>query len=331
MSLTKLTIIRKNINKLTAEDIQDINYVLEKSEYATIFHTVEWHKIISTVEGRRCYFLIAKKGDEPVGIFPFYSTPQWGLFNIKTSSTLETRYGGPISVGNELEIIRSLIKNYESGMRTLIWYIHTPPGWNASILKDMGYDLATRKETILDLDKEEKKIWMELESRTRRAVRKALKSHVTIKKGDGGDIDEYYKMVQATYSRSHTPPPPKRLIKMAYEKLYPKNMIRLIFAEYEGEYIAGLLPTMYGDTVYYWGGADAGTNRSVQPMSLLFWEIIIWAKKNGYKYYDMLGIDTPRLAKFKLSWGGEIIEHYYCTKKSSLFLNLKRAKDVVNR
>ena len=66
---------------------------------------------------------------------------------------------------------------------------------------------------------------MGLEGRTRRAVRKAIKNKVEIVEGSEREIDEYYKMVQATYERSNTSPPPIELLKLFYERLYPKKSL----------------------------------------------------------------------------------------------------------
>jgi len=198
----------------------------------------------------------------------------------------------------------------------LIWYIKTHNLFNIEILNEMQYSTEIRKEAVLNIISNEDKMWMNLKGRTRRAIRKSVKNGVQLYEGKDSDLDKYYEMVCETYKRSNSQPPPKKLIFEAYRILFPVKMIKLFFAEYNGELIAALMPTIYKKKIYYWGGADLGTHRNLQPMSFLFWELIKWAKSNHHQKLDFLGIDNPRFEKFKCSWGGSIESHHSCVKKS---------------
>ena len=43
-----------------------------------------------------------------------------------------------------------LVESYQKGLRTLIWYLKTPPRWDASILKERNYKFAVELNSILN-------------------------------------------------------------------------------------------------------------------------------------------------------------------------------------
>jgi lipid II:glycine glycyltransferase (peptidoglycan interpeptide bridge formation enzyme) len=99
--------------------------------------------------------------------------------------------------------------------------------------------------------------------------------------------------------------------------------IRLFIAEFEGRPVSAALTMAFGDTVTYWRNGWSGEQGTRYPNEALQWAAILWAKSQGYRYYDFGGI--PRdLAKsglagesirkpgkyavgfYKLGFGGQI-------------------------
>lgn len=86
----------------------------------------------------------------------------------------------------------------------------------------------------------------------------------------------------------------------------------------EKEPLAAALIILFGDTAYYLYGASANHHRNMMPTYLMHWEIMKWAKSQGYNYYDLWGIMPPSapsshpwmgLTKFKLGFGGDIYQY----------------------
>ena len=100
--------------------------------------------------------------------------------------------------------------------------------------------------------------------------------------------------------------------------IFPLNS-KFFFAQHEGKYIAGALFFVCKDIVTFIAGGSYREKWNVYPNNALFWHAIEFYHNKGFKTLDLLGIDLERIGKFKKGWGGEIVSHHLCTKKSLLF------------
>ena len=67
----------------------------------------------------------------------------------------------------------------------------------------------------------------------------------------------------------------------------------------------------FGKRLTYLHGGSSRERKEVMAPYLLHWEIMRWAKQNGYLEYDMGGIDEvrwPGLTRFKIGFGGRVEE-----------------------
>lgn len=127
----------------------------------------------------------------------------------------------------------------------------------------------------------------------------------------------------------------KKLPRLSY-RILEKNGI-LFLAEYEGRPVAGGIFIGDGENLRAWVLASrrleglegrmrdiiGGANRMV------IWEAITYAKENGYKFFDLGGIDPDSpdasqrsLAEFKEGFGGERREAFYYYKIYSTLLKV---------
>ncbi len=88
---------------------------------------------------------------------------------------------------------------------------------------------------------------------------------------------------------------PKSFCKEVLTQLAPLGMARLLLAKHDGQVIAGTITLFYKDTAYFWDAGCDGDYRSQAANDLLHWEIIKGAS-GGYKYYDLLRVETDRLS-----------------------------------
>ena len=100
----------------------------------------------------------------------------------------------------------------------------------------------------------------------------------------------------------------------------PDSRLYLITAEHEGDLLAGIVVSVYGDTATYMYGAGSNYKRNLMASYAVQWEAIRLAKEQGACCYDLFGIppaDDPShpmhgLYRFKTGFGGRIIHRPGC-------------------
>jgi hypothetical protein len=304
-----------NLTHLSPGDRQSINKVLIKSPNATVFHTVEWNEILIDEFGLQNVTLLATRGETPVGLYTFYVDS----FVCQSSVTsLESVYGGPISVGDDRAVVE-LLREAER-LHRIAWFdVWTPANYDISPFLEMGYQSREMYTSILGLDRSEEELWAGLKGTARAKIRKALKNHVDIVEGDLSLADKYYDMVISTFAKARINILPRSFYRQVVERLGTAGMARLLLAKHSGKFIAGAIFLCYKDTVYYWHGASHREYLNVAPNDLILWELIKWARQEGYEYYDLVRVEPDRLpgiASFKMKFGGDIVPCYYLAKRT---------------
>ncbi len=170
--------------------------------------------------------------------------------------------------------------------------------------------LQPQKTTILGLGRPEDELLSSLREKTRYNIRLAERKGVSVSQDNNPAA--FWEILRKTaeregfhaHSRGH------------YEKLFsvqsPNFSNELFFAEYGGGAVAAALINFYENTATYLHGASLREYRAVMAPHLLHWRIIQEAKKRGLKFYDFWGVDEkkwPGVTKFKLGFGGEVIEY----------------------
>ena len=173
--------------------------------------------------------------------------------------------------------------------------------------------LQPQKTVIIDLQQREEELLATMHEKTRYNIRLAERKKVSVSvRQNSGLADQWWAILQETAERDkfHTHP------REHYEKLLslrsPDFATELFLAEYNNKTVAGAIVNFYQDTAIYLHGASSREHREVMAPHLLHWRIIQEAKHRGFKYYDLWGIDEkkwPGVTRFKLGFGGEIVEY----------------------
>ena len=164
-------------------------------------------------------------------------------------------------------------------------------------------------------DKNEEELLKLFHEKTRYNIRLAMRKGVTIKDGTKEDLKDFHKIMQETGNRDHFGIRPLSYFEKMYDTLAPNNM-KVLMAYYDGKPIAGTIPIMYGNKVWYLYGASSNQYRNVMPNYLLQWEMIKIALENKADIYDFRGVEEFEdetkqeygVYKFKKGFKGEFIE-----------------------
>ena len=168
---------------------------------------------------------------------------------------------------------------------------------------------------VIDLQQSEEEILKNMKQKGRYNIRLAEKKGVKIR--ESKNVDKFYNILQETTQRDNFTPHNKDFYQKMIDTLEPEGMAKLYIAEYDGQEIAGLIATFYGETVTYYYGASSDTYRNVMAPYLLQWHAIREAKKLGFTRYDFLGISPPNsknhpwsgVTSFKKKFGGETVQY----------------------
>jgi CelD/BcsL family acetyltransferase involved in cellulose biosynthesis len=161
----------------------------------------------------------------------------------------------------------------------------------------------------LKLGEGEDAVWSGVYKPVQRQVRKSRKMGVTIRFARGReDMALYHRLHVGTRTSKHgMPAQPLKFFQTLWDQFSFDGSMRVLFAEYEGATIAGMVLFASGNTVRYAYGASVESFLHLAPNNLLMWESIAWAIANGYQVFDMgrTARDNHGLMEFKRRWGAD--------------------------
>jgi len=175
---------------------------------------------------------------------------------------------------------------------------------------------------LLDLSHDLETLLARMHSQTRYNARLGLRRGIVTRPGTAADVPTFCRLLAATAARQGFTPEPEAYVAELYRLMAARGWLTLFIAEYQGEPVSAALAVSFGDTVYYKRGAWSGREGRHRPNEAMQWEMIQWARREGYRYYDFEGIDpgvagavlrgeapdpaAHTVSSFKLGFGGEV-------------------------
>jgi len=167
----------------------------------------------------------------------------------------------------------------------------------------------------LDLSAGEDRLWRGLAGSTRRGVRKARQSGVSVAQADSlQELRAFYALLGRTRRRHGLPPQPWRFFKALHRRVLANGGGRLLLASVSGRAVAGALFLETERRAVYKFGASERRSQALRPNNLLMWEAIRLLAKEGRESLDFgrTSLGNEGLRRFKLGWGAaEAACHYY--------------------
>lgn len=184
---------------------------------------------------------------------------------------------------------------------------------NGMHLKQSNRPLQPLKTVIMDLSQDTDTLLSNLHHKTRYNIKVAQRKGVRI--AELTDVEQFWALMEKTTKRgtfrSH-PPEYYRALLTYFERHGGNIKTRLFAALHDGAPIAAAVILEHGSTAYYLHGASDLTFRALMAPQLLHWEMLERYKDAGFASYDFWGIDHqryPGVTRFKLSWGGRVVEY----------------------
>lgn len=167
---------------------------------------------------------------------------------------------------------------------------------------------------VVDLRKNEEDLWRDLKKTARKAVRRARDDGIRVRKIESLDelrsYSEFASRCAARYGKK------VYLVdfELSWDQLKPHAIYETFVAEMDSEPIAGLSVWGYNGIISEFGSfqSELSYSQKLYGADLIKWEVILWAAKQGCRYYDLAGVSPhPKTEKeagirqFKEKWGGE--------------------------
>lgn len=178
----------------------------------------------------------------------------------------------------------------------------------------------------VNLEKSKEELLKNLDKDARWGINKAKKEGLRVGKTEKEEAwKRFYEIYEETCKRGGIKP-------FKFSEIKKENSILLLCLKDE-KIIAGavVIENKPEQKVSLYLNASLPEYQSMEPNNLLYWAIIIYGKKKGYKIFDLGGYQLNakkgsklyEINRFKERWGGEIVTYYIYSKNPLYILGRK--------
>lgn len=216
-------------------------------------------------------------------------------------------------------VARSLEEEYVAKRGLMLWVLPNAfmGSARATLLQSAFAKLSSQPRTsansyrtfILDLTPSLEELRSNLDKKWRNQLTCAEKNRLRIVVGYGKDE---YRIFCSMYQQMRDRKAFRTTVDVEeferiHENLPEAHRLRILICEQEGAPVAGLVASAIGDSAIYLLGATSDKGLKAKGSYLLQWSLIQWLKENGFKTYDLGGIDpkgNPGVYHFKKGLSG---------------------------
>lgn len=177
--------------------------------------------------------------------------------------------------------------------------------------------LIEHKTMYLDLSPEPADLLEKIKPKARYNIGLAKRKGVTVcEESSLSAARKFFEVMQSVAARNRISVEPLSYFMALLETLSPPGLVKVFFAEHDGEVLGSLLMMIFGDRATYLYGGTTDVKRNLMGGYALQWAAINAAKNAGAKIYDFWGFDAKSspennyagFSRFKSQFCGESIE-----------------------
>ena len=317
----------------TLENTNEIawNDLVQSSSHGTIFHTVDWLRLVQEQTNAELLPLMFYKGSQLVAIYPIFLQKRGSIkIALSPPSRSYMLYLGPVIADYEsskqdkkestfIQIQQEMDKYIFEIKKCKYARIRSSPGlYDSRPFQWSGYTVVPHYTYRIDLTRGLDHVWEQFDKPVRRSINQSQREGLTVRAGNKEDLDFIHDSLYKRYIEQGIKPTDyKKYLLTIYQKFYPDNL-KIFVAEYKGQRIGGTISLCYKNILYSWVGMPKINLSGISPNDLIRWEVIKWAQTNGLEYYELMDAgDDPRLRHFKSKFNPDLVIWYSATKYSS--------------
>ena len=284
---------------------KEVNDYVVNHPDSRIYHLAGWGRVIERVFKHKCYYFVAKKNSEIVGVLPVVRQKSI-LFGDNMMSMPYFSYGGPLANN---EILENLLMDHVNTMTRDLGLNHVE--YREFKSRD-GYAVKDNKISMMMGLSTEDELWRSIGSKKRAQINRPLKMGVAIesKQGKMNLVDDFYAVLSENMRDLGTP---------FYDKIFFQEIV-----EEFNEYVA--IHVVYCDGVAvgsafvleFKGVAEipwASTIHSYMKYGFnmyLYWQIFKGVIQSGCKQLDFgRSSKDSGTYRFKKQWGALPVQLYW--------------------
>jgi hypothetical protein len=283
-----------------------------------LFYRSLWSGVLKKGLGGDPLYFYLKEGGQIVAGLPGVALG-FGFLRILYASI---PYGNLIGEKSYFQLFMELLEQeFRRRRLTQVRIVESPisQGYQPASFKSVS-----SKCTLLDLRKfDQERVPESYRSEVRRAIRKAQKSGVSLRKaGSEKEVEAFYRLYHSSMERKGAPTkyPPRWFISI-YEILCKEGKADFLLASKDDQLIAGvaLIRSCSSDHYLHNGSDDAHLDS--RPNDFIVDHIIQGGVKEGKHFLDFMGSDPADLSliRFKEKWGSRSLDiHTYVKDISPL-------------
>ncbi len=294
--------------------------------YCDIYFYPQYAKLYElNNEGEACCFL-CKKSENDFIIFPFLKRRinSLNLFKDLPEEYFDIispyGYGGYLRnryCSIDMKYFLNLFQNYCKENNIISEFVRFNPWLKTQ--DDCSKFLKVKlwnQVVAIELTKSEEEIWAGFDSKNRNRIRKSMRSGVIVKQDLNFIlIDEFCRLYYQTMDKNNA------LNYYYFDRQFFQNMIDLLqknitlfHALLKDKIIASLIVLYVNNFAHAHLACSDEDYLNLAPCNRLFYEVALWAKKEGFKFFFLGGGKTPQpddnLFRFKKRFSNKFLDFY---------------------
>lgn len=186
-------------------------------------------------------------------------------------------------------------------------------------------DPGSKSTVFVDLSGGEEAVLASFSQSARRNIRKSEAGGVVVQPVEPtpANLHTMFELMRETEARAHYGLRPEAYFNDYWSAQIAAGQAQLLFAQHEGEVLAGIFVTFVGKRAWYKDGGSFDRKRELNASYLLQWETMRWLMARGITNYDMVGAPNrdeigdashsrAGLYEFKRKFNEEITEFVGC-------------------
>jgi hypothetical protein len=330
--------LKFDIRRLSEEDYGKWQQLVEKSSDSAVYHNIEWLKLAEKYTNTELFLLYVSNNDTIGGIPLFYQRKFRSFLTVLMSppypsETLISNLGPIFEDHEEVkkhkresrlrvfhdvleEYIRTRIKPDDIRIYTTMNLVDMRP------FQWLGYVVTPEYTYISDIRNREE-IWKNFKREVRKSIMSAEDAGIKVEESG---LDGYKFILESVYHRFREQGiglnVSKQYLLELFRTFHPRNM-RVFVAKDGDENLSGQVITTHKDKLSFWIGGVRANLRGVYPVDLLVWKIIEWAGKNGFRYCENVGANSPSICAFKSRYAFDLKPYYVVTRATLRYKFIK--------